>query len=133
VADRWKKHDLVAAVSLFTCGAIVLLVGDVDLPWFVLIFTFTVAGLINGVIRPARDMMIRNASPKGSIGKTFGFVYLGEFISDDLARHSMTCTLWLAARHRRGGMDFWSAAVFFVMCGMMFIGSGRAARQQQPA
>jgi hypothetical protein len=72
--------------------------------------------------------MIRNASPKGSIGKTFGFVYLGEFISDDLARHSMTCTLWLAARHRRGGMDFWSAAVFFVMCGM--IGSGRAARAQ---
>jgi MFS family permease len=129
VADRWKKHDLVAAVSLFTCGAIVLLVGDVDLPWFVLVFTFTVAGLINGIIRPARDMMIRNASPKGSAGKTFGFVYSGEFIGGGVAPALYGFLLDIGQEQ----WIFWSSALFFVMCGMMFIGSGRAARQQQPA
>ena len=33
VADRWKKHDFVAAASLFACGVIVLLVGGIDLHW----------------------------------------------------------------------------------------------------
>ena len=126
VADRWEKHDLVASVSLFTCGGIVLLVGGVDLPWFVLIFTFTVAGLVNGIIRPARDMMIRNASPKGSAGKTFGFVYSGEFIGGGVAPALYGFLLDIG----QAEWIFWSSAVFFVMCGMMFLGSGRAARAQ---
>lgn len=126
VADRWKKHDLVAAASLFTCAAIVTLVGNVDVHWFVLIFVFTVAGLVNGMIRPARDMMIRNASPKGSAGKTFGFVYSGEFIGGGLA--PMVYGFLLDA----GGAQwiFWSSSVFFVLCAMMFLGSGRATRAQ---
>lgn len=126
VADRWKKHDLVAAASLFTCAAIVTLVGNVDVNWFVLIFVFTVAGLVNGMIRPARDMMIRNASPKGATGKTFGFVYSGEFIGGGLA--PVVYGFLLDA----GGAQwiFWSSMVFFVLCGMMFLGSGRATRAQ---
>lgn len=126
IADRWEKHDLVAAVSLFTCGAIVLLFGSVDLQWFVLIFVFTVAGLVNGIIRPARDMMIRNASPKGSTGKTFGFVYSGEFIGGGVAPALYGFLLDIG----QAEWIFWSSAVFFVMCGMMFLGSGRAARAQ---
>lgn len=126
VADHWKKHDLVAAASLFTCGAIVLLVVNVDLHWFLLIFTFTVAGLVNGIIRPARDMMIRNASPKGSAGKAFGFVYSGEFIGGGVAPLAYGFLLDI------GEPDwiFYSSAIAFVMCGMMFLGSGRASRQQ---
>ena len=126
VADHWKKHDLVAAASLFTCGAIVLLVVNVDLHWFLLIFTFTVAGMVNGIIRPARDMMIRNASPKGSAGKAFGFVYSGEFIGGGVAPLAYGFLLDI------GEPDwiFYSSAIAFVMCGMMFLGSGRASRQQ---
>lgn len=129
VADRWKKHDLVAAVSLFICGAIVLLVGGIDLHWFVLVFTFTVAGLVNGIIRPARDMMIRNASPKGSAGKAFGFVYSGEFVGGGVAPIAYGLLLDIG----KPEWIFYSSAVFFVLCGMMFIGSGRAARQAAAA
>lgn len=126
VADRWKKHDFVAAASLFTCGVIVLLVGGIDLHWFVLIFTFTVAGLVNGIIRPARDMMIRNATPKGSAGKAFGFVYSGEFIGGGIAPVTYGFLLDIGQPE----WIFYSSAVFFVMCGMMFLGSGRATRLQ---
>ncbi len=126
VADRWKKHDLVAAVSLFTCGVIVLLVGGIDLHWFILVFTFTVAGLVSGIIRPARDMMIRNSSPKGSAGKAFGFVYSGEFIGGGAAPLAYGFLLDIGEPE----WIFYSSAVFFVLCGMMFLGSGRAARQQ---
>lgn len=126
VADHWKKHDLVAAVSLFTCGAIVLLVVNIDLHWFILIFTFTVAGLVNGIIRPARDMMIRNASPKGSAGKAFGFVYSGEFIGGGVAPLAYGFLLDIGQPE----WIFYSSAIAFAMCGMMFLGSGRASRQQ---
>lgn len=126
IADRYQKHDLVAAASLFTCGAIVLLVVGIDLHWFVLIFTFTVAGLVSGIIRPARDMMIRNSSPKGSAGKAFGFVYSGEFIGGGVAPALYGFLLDIGEPE----WIFYSSAVFFVMCGMMFLGSGRAARQQ---
>ena len=129
VADRWKKHDFVAAASLFACGVIVLLVGGIDLHWFVLIFTFTVAGLVNGIIRPARDMMIRNATPKGSAGKAFGFVYSGEFIGGGVAPLAYGFLLDIG----KPEWIFYSSAVFFVMCGMMFLGSGRATRQQAAA
>lgn len=126
VADRWKKHDFVAAASLFTCGVIALLVVGIDLHWFVLIFTFTVAGLVNGIIRPARDMMIRNATPKGSAGKAFGFVYSGEFIGGGVAPLAYGFLLDIGQPE----WIFYSSAVFFVLCGMMFLGSGRATRQQ---
>jgi MFS family permease len=129
VADRWQRHDLVAAASLFTCGAIVLLVGGIDLHWFVLIFTFTVAGTISGIIRPARDMMIRNSSPKGSAGKAFGFVYSGEFIGGGVAPALYGFLLDVG----KPEWIFYSSAVFFVMCGMMFLGSGRATRAAQTA
>jgi MFS family permease len=36
-----------------------------------------IAGLAQGIIRPARDMMVRAASPKGSFGKVFGFLSAG--------------------------------------------------------
>jgi len=42
-----------------------------------LIAMMVVAGLVQGIIRPARDMMVRAASPKGSTGKVFGFVSAG--------------------------------------------------------
>jgi MFS family permease len=129
IADRWKKHDLVAAIALFTCGAVVLLVGGVDLHWFILIFTFTVAGMINGIIRPARDMMIRDASPKGSTGKAFGFVYSGEFIGGGIAPALYGFLLDVGQPE----WIFYSSAVAFVLCGTMFLGSGRAARQQAAA
>jgi MFS family permease len=43
----------------------------------VLIAVMILAGLVQGIIRPARDMMVRAASPKGSTGKVFGFVSAG--------------------------------------------------------
>ena len=34
-------------------------------------------GLLNGVIQPSRDMMVRAVTPPGSMGKVFGFVTSG--------------------------------------------------------
>jgi FSR family fosmidomycin resistance protein-like MFS transporter len=37
----------------------------------------SVGGLLNGMIQPSRDMMVRAVTPPGSFGKVFGFVSTG--------------------------------------------------------
>ena len=54
-----------------------VLLGWVDMPAAVLIFVMSLGGLLNGMIQPSRDMMVRAVTPPGSFGKVFGFVTTG--------------------------------------------------------
>jgi sugar phosphate permease len=42
-----------------------------------LILLFGLAGLLQGVVRPARDMMVRAVTPEGATGRVFAFVMTG--------------------------------------------------------
>jgi FSR family fosmidomycin resistance protein-like MFS transporter len=85
LADLTKRHELVAAVGLGISAAVLLLIGVYDLPGILVVGIFTFAGLTNGMIGPARDMLVRRASPKGSMGKVFGFVFSGQTIGQAVA------------------------------------------------
>jgi MFS transporter, FSR family, fosmidomycin resistance protein len=37
----------------------------------------SLGGLLNGIIMPSRDMIVRAVTPPGSFGKVFGFVSTG--------------------------------------------------------
>ena len=77
IADRTPHHERVAAVGFaFTAGMAILL-GWVNMPAAVLIFVMSLGGLLNGIIQPSRDMMVRAVTPVGSFGKVFGFVTTG--------------------------------------------------------
>jgi len=54
-----------------------VLLGWVDMPAAILIFVMSLGGLLNGMIQPSRDMMVRAVTPPGSFGKVFGFVTTG--------------------------------------------------------
>jgi FSR family fosmidomycin resistance protein-like MFS transporter len=77
IADRTGRHDLVAMAAFVISGVIMLLLPLLHPGTILLIAMMVVAGLVQGIIRPARDMMVRAASPKGSTGKVFGFVSAG--------------------------------------------------------
>jgi MFS family permease len=77
IADRTRHHTRVAAMGFAASAAIILIVGIVDLGAALLIFLMSVAGLLNGVIQPSRDMIVRAVTPAGSFGKVFGFVTTG--------------------------------------------------------
>ena len=47
------------------------------MPAAVLIGVMSLGGLLNGMIQPSRDMMVRAVTPPGSFGKVFGFVSTG--------------------------------------------------------
>jgi FSR family fosmidomycin resistance protein-like MFS transporter len=85
ISDRWERHDLLAGVVFLVSGAIALLIAWFNLHTALLIAVMIVMGLGLGATRPARDMMLRAATPKGSTGSVFGFVTSGIALGSALA------------------------------------------------
>jgi MFS family permease len=129
LADYDKRHALTASVGLFVAAVISLVVGAVDLHYALLVFFFTLAGLVQGVIRPARDMMIRAASPKGSVGKAFGFVFSGQAIGGGISPVVFGAMIDFGAPE----WVFYASALFLVLCILAVLGSAREARKAATA
>jgi MFS transporter, FSR family, fosmidomycin resistance protein len=77
IADRTPHHEWVAAIGFACTSAMAILMAWVNMPGAVLITVMSVGGLLNGIIQPSRDMMVRAVTPAGSFGKVFGFVSTG--------------------------------------------------------
>jgi MFS family permease len=86
LSDRlnWKP-DVFAAVGFLFAALTILAIGLMPLPYVVLIVLFALSGFCLGVIRPARDLMVRDIAPKGQSGKVFGFVFSGQNVGGALA------------------------------------------------
>jgi MFS family permease len=79
MADRMRRGSLLGAVVGMTLAAMALLLlpGVAPLPDLLMIVTVFLGGLALGASRTPRDVMLRDASPPGQIGKVFGFVSAG--------------------------------------------------------
>jgi MFS transporter, FSR family, fosmidomycin resistance protein len=77
IADKTTRHERVAAICFAATAAMVVLIGEVDLGAVVLVLVMSLGGVLNGVIQPSRDMMVRAVTPPGAFGKVFGFVTTG--------------------------------------------------------
>ncbi len=86
LADKltWKPENFAATGFLFAALTI-LAIGLMPLPYVVLVVLFGLSGFCLGVIRPARDLMVRDIAPKGQSGKVFGFVFSGQNVGGALA------------------------------------------------
>ncbi len=77
IADRTPHHERVAAIGFACTSTMAILMAWVNMPAAILIGVMSLGGLLNGVIQPSRDMMVRAVTPAGSFGKVFGFVSTG--------------------------------------------------------
>jgi MFS family permease len=76
-ATRTARHDRIAATGLLAAAALLALVATARVPLAMLVPLFVVAGFALGSTGPSRDMIVRNATPKGASGRVYGFVYSG--------------------------------------------------------
>ena len=77
VADRIKRHLTFASVLTIASAACILVVALLHLPDTIVIALLFLSGLALGASRTPRDIMVKDASPPGQIGKVFGFVSAG--------------------------------------------------------
>lgn len=128
IADRTKHHEAIASIGLAIAAVVVLLVGIYDVPGILLVTIFAFAGLVNGLIGPARDMLIRRASPKGSMGKVFGFVFSGQTIGSAVAPLLFGFMIDIGAP----AWIFYTSAIFTVLCMFVVMISARYSRVAPP-
>jgi MFS family permease len=77
LAARTTRHDRVAAAGLLAGALLLALVAAVAIPPPLLLPLFAAAGFALGSTGPSRDLIVRNATPKGAAGRVYGFVYSG--------------------------------------------------------
>ena len=77
LADRATRHDLVAAGGVLCAATLMVVLASGALPLGAISVVMAMTGFSMGVTAPSRDMLVRAATPRGSSGKVFGFVYSG--------------------------------------------------------
>ncbi len=77
IADRTRRHGVVAAAGFGGATLVILCIALLPLPPAAIIMLMGAAGLMTGAIMPSRDMMVRAAAPRGMEGRAFGIVSTG--------------------------------------------------------
>jgi MFS family permease len=77
LADLTRNHERIVAAGLAGAAVLMLALAYMPMPPWLLALAATLIGLLVGVTIPSRDMLVRSATPPGSTGKVFGFVYSG--------------------------------------------------------
>jgi MFS transporter, FSR family, fosmidomycin resistance protein len=77
LADRLRRHDLVAGAGMVMGAALALVLATGALGLVALPVVMALMGFALGVTSPSRDMLVRQATPRGASGKVYGFVYSG--------------------------------------------------------
>ena len=77
LAVRTSRHDRVAGVGLFAGAGLLAVVAIGAVPVALIVPMFALIGFVLGATGPSRDLIVRNATPKGAAGRVYGFVYSG--------------------------------------------------------
>ncbi len=77
LATRTSRHDRIAATGLLAGASLVALVAAGMVSLAMIIPVFVLVGFALGSTGPSRDLIVRNATPKGAAGRVYGFVYSG--------------------------------------------------------
>lgn len=77
LADRSRRHGLLAGGTFAGAAALMLPVALLPLPLIALCAVFAVAGGLVGAAMPARDILVTRAAPEGATGRVFGIVTSG--------------------------------------------------------
>jgi MFS transporter, FSR family, fosmidomycin resistance protein len=85
LADSTTQHAWVAGIGMGVGGVLILLVATAWLNPIAMIGVMALTGFCLGCTNPSRDMLVRSATPPGSTGKVFGFVYSGLDVGSAMA------------------------------------------------
>ena len=129
LADRVKRHDLVACGGLLVAGALTVPIATMTITPALLLPLLALAGFAGGTTNPSRDMIVRGATPPGASGKVFGFVYsgldVGSFIGPPLFGHLMDLHM--------PATIFWIAVSLYVVNAFMVMTIRQSSARRVPA
>jgi len=84
LADRLGPRIGTAVATLVTAGALMAALGFWRLTPLPLIAALALSGVLQGLLLPTRDLLIRAVTPEGSMGKVMGFLTSGMMLASGL-------------------------------------------------
>ena len=114
LAARTSRHDVVASTGLLAGASLLVVVAFGSVPVPAIVPLFALVGFAMGSTGPSRDLIVRNATPKGAAGRVYGFVYSG------LDLGAMVGPVWfgLMLDHALG------REMFYVVAGLLVLAVG---------
>ena len=85
LADRTTRHNMVLIVCFSISAVLVALVGFGGMPFWLAVLLIGSAGAMRGLVNASRDVMVRFAAPKDSVGTVFGFVTTGFMVGQAIS------------------------------------------------
>lgn len=85
IVDKWPRHGAIAVATLLGSGAMFVFVGALPMPMILIIILMSISGILQGILRPARDMLMRAVIPRESFGKAIGIVATGAAVGGAFA------------------------------------------------
>jgi MFS family permease len=85
IADKTTRHNMVLIVCFGVSAVLIALVGFGGMPFWLAVVLIGAAGAMRGLVNASRDVMVRFAAPKDSVGTVFGFVTTGFMIGQALS------------------------------------------------
>ncbi len=110
-ATRTARHDWIAASGLLTGAGLLAVVASGVMPLALVMPIFVAIGFAVGSTGPSRDLIVRNATPKGASGRVYGFVYSG------LDLGAMIGPIWFGLLLDHG----LARQMFFVVSGLLVV------------
>jgi MFS transporter, FSR family, fosmidomycin resistance protein len=128
VADRVVRHELATALAFILSAVFVTLLGFAGLPMAAVFLFMVLAGFFIAVAAPLRDVMVRQAAPRGSVGTAFGIVTTGFSVGFAVAPVLLG---WVVDRGHPG-VVFWAIAAFTLLgvCTLAGVRTARVAAQR---
>jgi MFS family permease len=127
LADHTRRHGQVAAACFAINAAIVLMIAMINLPTLLLTAAMASAGFLAGVIAPSRDMLVRNAAPRGAAGRAFGIVSTGFNLGGIV---SPLLFGWIMDQNRPHWV-FGASVVFMIITVLLALASERTPQRKQ--
>jgi len=122
LATHSARHDLVAASGLVAGAILLAIVGYGAVPVAAIVPMLALVGFVLGCTGPSRDLIVRNATPKGAAGRVYGFVYSGL----DLGATIGPVMFGYMLDHGQGREVFYAVAVLLVLAVFTVVRVGRS-------
>ena len=122
LADRVRRHDVVAAGGLAVAAGFMILLASGTVAPSLLSPILALTGFCHGATGPSRDMLVRAVTPPGSFGKVFGFVTSGFNVAGMVAPLVFG---WMMDRENPQAIFLASAAVGFAAAATVMLTATR--------
>jgi MFS transporter, FSR family, fosmidomycin resistance protein len=129
IADKTDRHDLIAACAFVTSAILFVIIGFYALSPPLLMTCYAVLGIALGLIRPARDMMVKAVTQKADAGKMFGFMSNGHFLGGAI----VPVLLGWVVDQGEASWVFWLGAIFSITALLSLITTTAGAKTTRPA